>query len=283
MTNMPSTRFAPSPTGPLHMGSLVTALARYLHVKQQSGRWHVRIDDIDPPRQQTGAIQAILKSLQFHGLIHDGPVIYQSAHQTQYKLALKSLGASTFYCRCSRRSLVNMQVYPGTCRNFTSPRDDSAVRFRVPTGSLSYTDGFNGLQQVDAARSVGDFIVRRRDGLIAYSLATAVDDAEYDLVLRGQDLQPVTPNQILLMQALQISVPQYIHIPVLRFADGTKLSKQSHAPALKDDQAQQNLVAALRYMNCSPPKDLAIPQLINWGLEHWQLSRIPDVLPAFTN
>ncbi len=263
------------------MGSLVTAVASYLHIKQQRGHWHVRIDDIDPPRQDPGAIESILGSLYAHGLQPDAPVQYLSQHQASYTQALQTLGPHLFYCRCSRRSLQGQKVYPGTCRSYQQPRDDSAVRFAVGDVQISYVDGFTGLQRVNLATETGDFIVRRRDGLVGYNLATAVDDGSYQQILRGQDLQPVTPMQIVLMQTLKLDIPAYTHIPVLCFADGTKLSKQTHAPPLQNQQAAANVANALRYLNHPPPAGLSVAELLSWGVANWQLSAVPAKLPVY--
>ena len=241
----------------------------------------MRIDDIDPPRAQPGAEAAILASLAAHGLTPDAPVLYQSSRQQAYEAALRQLAADLFYCRCSRRMLADSPIYPGYCRSYQTPREDAAIRFMVKQRKVTYSDRYMGPQQVDLASEVGDFIVVRRDGLVAYNLATAVDDGAFSQVIRGQDLAAVTAPQITLMQQLSLNTPDYVHLPVLCYADGVKLSKQTHAPALDDSRAAHNISQALTLLNHPPPDQLTVQQLLQWGASNWQLARVPAKLPAY--
>lgn len=289
-------RFAPSPTGPLHHGSLLTALASFLAVKQKQGCWLIRIDDIDPPRAEPGAEANILACLAAHGLVSDAPVVYQSAHSRAYDVALKKLAAHTFYCTCSRRELADHPLYPGTCRAHRHTRADSAIRLNTQTTqhAIEFADGFAGHQTVPLAR-LGDFIVRRRDGLIAYHLATAVDDSADDddplhtqpgritEVLRGQDLLDVTPAQLLIMRLLGQTPPQYTHIPILSHPDGSKLSKQTGAPAVDVSHSAENLHWALTQLGQQPPTFEGQPNAywLQWGVRNWNLDRIPRHFAPF--
>ena len=279
-------RFAPSPTGPLHMGSLITALASFLDMKTRGGEWYLRIDDIDPPRALAGAEAAIIKSLNAHGLTSPHAIQYQSQHTQRYNDALADMQAGSFQCQCTRAQLKSHAIYPGTCRTLTLQGENLSTRFNVESQPpVSWQDHLAGSQTVDVAHDVGDFIVRRKDQLFAYNLATAVDDGyDFSHVLRGQDLMPTTPIQITLMQNLDLSVPQYTHIPLLRYAQGDKLSKQTHAPALENDSAAANLHAALHYLGFAPPNESnwRVEQWLDWAISCWDVSRIPDELPIFT-
>ena len=277
-------RFAPSPTGPLHMGSLITALASYLDAKVKCGQWYVRIDNLDPPREDPAATSEILASLQAHELQGERAIDYQSDHIPRYQQALNQLTDHLFYCTCSRKSLANQATYPGTCRGNTTPIADAAIRLRVSSAPITFIDAVVGRQTVDLTQEYGDFIVRRRDGLWAYNFATAVDDgSDATHVLRGQDLLDVTPPQIHLMNLLGLSVPAYSHIPLLCFADGTKLSKQTHAPPLDDSRAALNLRAALYYLGMNPPAQPSwlAEQWLEWALAHWEKHDLPRQLPAY--
>ena len=276
-------RFAPSPTGPLHMGSLITAVASYLDIKSQGGRWYVRIDNLDPPREDPSATTAILAGLQAHGLQGDLPIDYQSDHSRRYEQALEQLAGHLFYCTCSRRTLAGLRIYPGTCRNSIKPIEDAAIRVRTSTTSINYTDAMLGEQQANLAEDYGDFVVKRRDGLWAYNFATAIDDGhDCTHVVRGQDLLHVTPQQIYVMQMLDLPVPAYMHIPLLCFKDGAKLSKQSHAPPLDNEMAGDNLRSALDFLGMHPPiADWSPAAWLNWALDRWPDHQLPPQLAPF--
>ncbi|MEM7078937.1 MAG: tRNA glutamyl-Q(34) synthetase GluQRS [Pseudomonadota bacterium] len=284
-------RFAPSPTGPLHYGSLLTALASFLAARQAGGRWLIRIDDIDPPRAQDGAETEILACLHAHALIPDAPVIYQSTHQANYERALGKLQPLSFFCTCSRRSVSQHPVYPGTCRAFTEPRPHSALRLNTTMTDLTsvvFEDGFAGTQ-ARAVAEIGDFIIRRRDGLIAYQLATAVDDSRHggrdaiSHVLRGQDLIEVTFAQQLLMHTLGSSAPHYTHLPLLEHPDGSKLSKQTGATPVDQSQVARNLQWALATLGQAPPANTGQPASfwLQWGTSNWNIERVPMRLAPF--
>ena len=238
-------RFAPSPTGPLHLGSLLAALVSYLEARRHGGEWWVRIEDLDPPRTQPGASDAILRSLDAHGLTWDSPVMYQSQRDDAYHHAIEVLADrdQLFWCRCSRKQLAGQPVYPGTCRACRQPRGDAAIRFQTPDIDDAFTDLFQGPQRTALARDYGDVVIRRRDGLFAYQLAVVVDDADQGMtdIVRGIDLLSSTFWQRALYRALGHECPNHAHFPVLVDA-GQKLSKQNFAPALDNNQATANLM-----------------------------------------
>jgi glutamyl-Q tRNA(Asp) synthetase len=237
-------RFAPSPTGPLHAGSLAAALASWLDARAHSGVWLVRIEDLDPPREVAGAARAIVQTLAAFGLVSDEPVVEQSRRAGLYRAALQRLAAAglTYGCACSRSDVAAAQqllnvpahVYPGTCRQGTSGRPARAVRVRVPDQVVDFEDRALGRFGQHLAREVGDFVVQRADGYWAYQLAVVVDDAEQRItdVVRGADLLDNTPRQIWLQRALGLPTPRYLHVPVVTNAGGEKLSKQTGARAL---------------------------------------------------
>lgn len=265
-------RFAPSPTGPLHLGSLVAALVSYLDAKTRDGTWLVRIEDLDPPREQPGASAAILRSLDAHGLHWDDTVRYQSQRDDAYNAALAQLAEADqlFWCRCSRKDLADSPIYPGHCRNHRQPRADAAVRWQVPNSLERYSDRYQGEQCVDLAGTLGDVVLRRRDGPFAYQLAVTVDDLDQGIteVVRGIDLLDSTPWQRALFRALGAHPPDYAHFPVLIGDNGQKLSKQNHAPALDDQRAAVNVQQALRLLGI--PLDADHPNaLLNEAIARW--------------
>ncbi len=280
----PRGRFAPSPTGPLHMGSLVAALASYLEIKQLSGQWCVRIDDLDPPRQDPTAARKIIECLEAHGMSSDEPIDYQSTHDTRYEKALDRLRDRIFYCTCSRRQLSGFQVYPGTCRAFTEPRADAAIRVRVDETVVEWQDQLLGPQSNALHIETGDFVIKRRDGLWAYYLATAVDDAcDFTHIVRGADLFETTAPQIYLARTLNLAEPQYLHVPVLTHPNGDKLSKQTHAPVVDNSRASENLYYVLDILGQRPPTDenWSAEAWIDWGIRNWQRDNIPGRLPPW--
>ena len=279
-------RFAPSPTGPLHLGSLLAATASYLDAKHRGDRWLVRIDDLDAPRNVPGADSAILNSLEAHSLRWDGPVIRQSDRIGRYEAALETLSelGHTFNCTCTRKRLKGIGPYPGTCRDAEHQARDAAVRVRVNETPITYTDEVLGALAEVLSETVGDFIVRRRDGLIAYQLATAVDDgaAEITRVVRGRDLLDNTARQIYLMQLLDLSQPAYAHVPMVVHADGQKLSKQTHAAPLDDSKAAANLRQILPMLGLTPPADLGTsPELVDWAVAEFSLAALRGGPPSY--
>ena len=281
-------RFAPSPTGLLHAGSLTTAVGSYLHARSQGGQWQLRIEDLDPPREVPGAADAILRTLEALGFTWDGPVIWQSQRLTAYQDALDALIASghAYPCACTRREIalagypgVDGVVYPGTCRNgLAAGKTGRAWRLHVPAGEVMFMDGHYGAQRQDVAHQVGDYVLKRADGLFAYQLAVVVDDAWQGIseVVRGADLLDSTPRQIVLQRALNAPTPRYTHLPLLVNAAGEKLSKQTLAPAIRPDQAADELRLALTRLNHAPPADCqGLDELWSWALAHWSLARAP--------
>lgn len=269
-------RFAPSPTGPLHYGSLLAATASYLDARSRGERWLLRIDDLDIYRVVEGSEDAILHALEAHGLYWDGPVRHQSSRISDYQDALDQLTrqGDTFYCTCSRRQLKDHDTYPGTCRSAQRPPEDAAIRVRVSEEPVAFTDLIAGRIQENLASNLGDFIIRRRDGLIAYQLATAVDDGadEITRVIRGGDLLDNTARQIYLMQRLGLVPPAYGHLPTLLNPEGQKLSKQSHSPALDTDRATENLLRILPHLALTPPAAAASgspEEIVSWAVEHF--------------
>jgi glutamyl-Q tRNA(Asp) synthetase len=229
-------RFAPSPTGDLHAGSLLAAFGSWLLARHAGGRWLVRVEDVDAPREVPGAAGRQLAALAALGLHPDGSVVYQSQRGALYQAALEQLLATgqAFVCHCSRAALAAGGGIHRTCVA-TASRPDPAVRLHVPAGSLiRFDDAIQGPQEQDVARDVGDFVLRRADGCWAYQLAVVVDDAEQGItdVVRGADLLDSTPRQILLQRALGLPQPRYAHLPLLRDAHGRKLSKSDAAHPL---------------------------------------------------
>jgi len=285
-------RFAPSPTGPLHFGSLLAAVGSYCDARAASGQWLLRIEDIDPPRAMAGAETLILRQLEAYGLAWDGEVLRQSTRTAAYLAALERLQAQgdVFWCRCSRAELARLGsiVCPGNCRAFTSPRKDAALRLRVPDNSLiTFADAVFGPRQEDVHEAAGDFVLRRRDGLFSYQLAVVVDDAFQKItrVVRGADLLDNTARQILLQRRLQLPTPGYMHLPLAVNPDGSKLSKQNLATPLPLPAVPQLLWQALHCLGqeipAAPPA-LACEEILAWGITHWRPAAIPAVPVAIT-
>ncbi|MCB1676580.1 MAG: tRNA glutamyl-Q(34) synthetase GluQRS [Halioglobus sp.] len=279
-------RFAPSPTGPLHLGSLIAALASYLDARHCGGSWLVRMEDLDPPREEAGAAQRILHTLQCHGLHWDEPVLWQSRRSAIYARARRRLEAQCllFRCDCTRAMLGAHGACRGRCQpRQTSLRQPSAVRVRVPPDChIEFEDLKQGRQCVALGRETPDFVVRRKDALDAYQLAVAVDDAAQAIshVVRGSDLLDSTARQIYLQQVLGYRTPRYCHIPVITDALGHKLSKQSRAPAVDDSRALANLRTALRFLRQreAPAQLCDVEQLLAFAARHWQVDRVPGAL-----
>ncbi|PCJ36874.1 MAG: tRNA glutamyl-Q(34) synthetase GluQRS [Cellvibrionales bacterium] len=282
-------RFAPSPTGPLHKGSLLAALASFLDAQANGGQWLLRIDDLDPPREVPGAADRILRQLDEHGLHWDGPVLYQSTRLPAYKEALQQLSrASLLYaCYCNRARLRTLGgSYDGKCQihNLNSstaiPDKPHAIRIQLPEQStIDLEDLIQGSLRFDLSKT-GDFILWRRDQLPAYQLACSLDDGHQGInhIIRGSDLLDSTPRQIHLLNCLALKPPQYGHIPVLSNAEGQKLSKQNHAPELSSDDTVSNLFDCLGLLGFSVPSELnnsSNQQLLNWAVEHWQPGNVP--------
>ncbi|MEZ5445500.1 MAG: tRNA glutamyl-Q(34) synthetase GluQRS [Gammaproteobacteria bacterium] len=282
LTNAYCGRFAPSPSGPLHFGSLITALASYLQARSRGGRWLVRMEDLDTPRNQPGAAATILGQLDAFGLISDGPVLAQSTRLRAYRVALAMLAdrGLSFPCGCSRQDL-NESIYPGTCREGLAPgRKARAVRVRVSGETIVLHDEIQGEFRQNLAREVGDFVVRRADNIVAYHLAVVVDDAWQGIteVVRGADLLDSTPRQIHLQRLLGLPTPRYAHLPIAANAQGQKLSKQSGARAISEDRPARTLHACLEFLGQQPDPRLrhATPaEVLQWGIAHWDLAKVP--------
>ena len=275
-------RFAPSPTGPLHFGSLLAAVGSFLDARARGGQWLVRVEDLDTPRSMPGATDAILDELDRLGLHWDGEVTRQSERGDAYRAALSRLRAEawTFPCGCSRRSIPS-SVYPGTCRSgIPSGRSPRSVRMRVTKDPVGLTDVVQGKFSQRLDREVGDFVVHRADGIIAYHLAVSIDDAAQGIthVVRGADLLDSTPRQIHILRALSLPVPSYAHLPVAVHRSGRKLSKQTGAPSTERLRAAPLLAKVLDMLGQSPPIELReakLDELWSWARSSWRLHRVP--------
>jgi glutamyl-Q tRNA(Asp) synthetase len=271
-------RFAPSPTGPLHFGSLVAALASYLEARSVKGKWLVRMEDLDKPREQPGAADAILRALDALGLHWDGAVAYQSRRTSLYQDALERLRAHTYPCGCTRSEIADSalasdgaRVYGGSCRGgLPQGKTARAIRVRAQ-GEIRFTDRVQGPQAQQLERDVGDFVLWRADGQFAYQLAVVVDDAEQGVtdVVRGADLLDSTARQIHLQRLLGCATPRYLHVPVAVNAAGEKLSKQTGAEPMDAGRRGDALRRAFAFLGQAATDDLAE------GLRNWDASRIP--------
>ncbi len=274
-------RFAPSPTGPLHFGSVVAAIASYMQAKSQYGKWLVRMDDIDTPRNQPGADTTILKSLEVLGLYWDDEVLFQSYRQEAYQEALTFLSEKNllYRCTCTRKQLQG-NAYPGTCRKKQHSSDQQhALRVITDQVAIKIDDGIQGYFQQILETEIGDFIVHRADGLVAYHIATVVDEAYQGIteIVRGADLLDSTPRQIYLQKLLNYPTPTYTHLPVAVDKQGYKLSKQYHAAPIDDSNPVATLISALEFLGQQPDKLLAqenVEEIIQWGIKHWSLDKI---------
>ena len=283
-------RFAPSPTGPLHFGSVVAALASWLDARAVDGRWLLRIEDVDTPRVVAGSAERILQDLDRLGLAWDGEIIWQSQRSGIYRQAFDRLAVAQriFGCACSRREIGDSQLardgsrrYPGTCRNgLPLGREAHAWRVLTESGDICFDDALQGLQCEDVERDVGDFVLLRGDGVFSYQLAVVVDDEAQGVtdIVRGADLLDSTPRQIYLQRLLGYRVPRYLHLPVATNSDGEKLSKQTLARAAALSSASELLHASLVFLGQEPPLDAAgesVQALLDWAIAHWDRRRIP--------
>jgi glutamyl-Q tRNA(Asp) synthetase len=280
-------RFAPSPTGPLHFGSLVAATASFLDARAAGGQWLVRIEDVDETRSVPGAAEAILRQLEGFGFAWDGEVVWQSRRKPLYEAALEQLRARglVYRCRCSRREIadsalqgVEGAVYPGTCRGLgVEAAAPGAERMRVENGAVEFIDRVQGRIAQDVPRAIGDFVLKRRDALHAYQLAVVVDDAEQGItdVVRGADLLQSTPRQILLQRALGYRTPRYLHFPVATNERGEKLSKQTLAVAADAKGAAALLRAALAFLGQEVRPSTDPREILAAAILRWDPARIP--------
>ncbi|ALP54664.1 glutamyl-Q tRNA(Asp) ligase [Candidatus Tenderia electrophaga] len=283
-------RFAPSPTGALHFGSMVAAVGSYLQARQQGGRWLVRMEDLDPPRETPGAAAAILRALERFGLHWDEHVLYQSQRSEVYRTALQGLSAQgrVYACGCSRREIAANAIagrygpiYQGMCRDgLAKDKQPRALRVLTHDTPISFDDALLGHFEQRIESEIGDFVVRRADRLFAYQLAVVVDDAEQHIteVVRGADLLDNTPRQIHLQRLLGVPTPRYAHLPVAVTVDGQKLSKQTGAASIHEQRPQTVLVQVLRFLNQQPPRELVdaqLDELWHWAITHWRLEQVP--------
>ena len=281
-------RFAPSPTGDLHLGSLYTAAASFLDARANGGRWLVRVEDLDGPRVVPGSADGILRTLNRFGFEWDGDVVHQSDRGGRYAEALDDLRARglTFQCSCSRLQLAEDERYPGRCRNGPLKRGTPcATRVRVDEATVQFTDRIQGTFRQDVAAAVGDMLLRRRDQLFAYVLAVVVDDAAQRVthVVRGADLLDNTPRQIHLQRMLGLPEPDYAHVPLLMEPDGKKLAKSSRSVHLDGDTPLPLLIRVFDLLNLSPPPELnlaTIPEAWIWATAKWNIDRVPRRLTS---
>lgn len=284
-------RFAPSPTGPLHFGSLVAALASFLDARANRGRWLVRMEDLDPPREIPGAATQILDQLRQHGLSWDGDVLFQSRRHQRYQEIIDQFFGQgmAYYCNCSRHSVREMGgIYNSHCfeRTDLGPADSAAVRIHLNgRADIGFQDGLQGWQSQNLRTEVGDFIIRRRDRLYAYQLAVVVDDWDQGIthIVRGIDLMASTFRQIWLQQQLGAPQPVYSHIPVAKNRIDQKLSKQHHAPSLSRLTPTENLRLALDWLGIPQPGGGLAPEaMVNYAVSHWQPKKLKGLasMPA---
>jgi glutamyl-Q tRNA(Asp) synthetase len=286
---LPVGRFAPSPSGPLHFGSLLAALGSYLSIRRQGGIWRLRIEDLDPLRTVPGSEDELLRTLEGLGLEWDGPLLRQSERSAVYEAALEQLAAQgvLFPCSCSRKEILASAphageegpIYPGTCRDgLRAGQKARALRLRVEESSIAFVDALYGPYQQNLAAEVGDFVLKRADGLFGYQLAVVVDDGASGVteVVRGADLLASTPRQIYLQRLLGLPTPAYLHLPLALGDDGEKLSKRHARYALPDDLSSA-LCCALNFLGQAPPPELrgAPPaELLAWAIANFRVAAI---------
>lgn len=281
-------RFAPTPSGPLHLGSLLTALASWLEARSRGGTWSLRIDDLDQPRCVPGADRQILQQLSAHGLHWDGAPRYQSQHLAEYANAREQLQLDglLYACDCTRARLqeeslpgIAGRIYSGRCRDRGLAFDDHAQRLRVDADPVTLDDRWQGLQLRDPQRDLGDFVIWRRDGIPGYALACVVDDLAMQIsdVVRGADLLDASLQQKLLMRQFGATAPDYAHLPVLGGSDGRKLSKQNHAHPLNAETAADNLRQCLHWLGQEPPAatEASVADILQHAVRHWSADRVP--------
>lgn len=285
-------RFAPSPTGPLHFGSLVAALGSYLSIRNKHGRWLLRIEDLDPPREIPGATEQIIRTLDALSFEWDGDITYQSKRLDLYRDAVREIekAGMAYRCTCSRREITVAGLpglegirYPGTCKIAKHQSADSSIRVFTDDTEIDFDDKVQGGHQQKLQTDVGDFIIQRRGGLMAYQLAVVVDDADQGIteVVRGSDLLSSTPRQIYLQRLLGLDQPVYLHLPVAIHADGDKLSKQTGAIGINTAEGPKMLYQALQFLGQQPSPELfgaPAAELLAWGEKNWKVTNIPEKL-----
>ncbi len=279
-------RFAPSPTGPLHFGSLVAALASFLDARANNGKWLMRLEDLDPPREPQGSAQLILQQLLDLGLSWDGEVLYQSSRLDAYEEVLQQLQDKrlAYPCNCTRPQIKAMgNVYDGSCRTrISAPAKPYALRVKIEAIELGFDDAIQGRFVQQLATQLGDFVVRRKDELFAYQLAVVVDDEFQNVshVVRGWDLLDSTPRQIYLQQLLNYRPMHYAHIPIVVDELGQKLSKQAFASSIRTDRATELIFQGLKFLGQSPVDEIkkeSPESQLQWAIENWDIQRVPKV------
>jgi len=292
-------RFAPSPTGPLHLGSMITAVASYLQAKSQDGHWLLRMDDIDTPRVVTGATDAILHTLIRFKMHWDESIVYQSQQQPHYQAALEQLAYQNniYHCLCSRKHIASIAkpgpygpIYPGKCqhRKQRPGHDRSAIRLNTNATRIIINDKLQGSISQNIQQDIGDFVIQRADGIFSYQLSVVVDDYQQAIteIVRGFDLLDSTPRQVYLQQLLHFPTPSYAHIPILVNPQGQKLSKQNFAAAVPHHHPEKTLLKVFQLLGLNPPTELqreTLDTLWCWAIEHWQLTAIPRVNTIMVN
>ena len=279
-------RFAPSPTGPVHYGTLIAAVGSYLQAKKSNGEWLIRMEDVDITRKIDGADVDILNTLVAFGFEWHGEIIYQSKQTEHYQQALEQLVSRSlvFPCLCSRKQLAKTKssIYPGTCRNRHLPeKKEHALRLLAKDKTICFNDAVMGKQSQNIQKQCGDIVIKRRDGLFAYQLAVVVDDARQGIseIVRGADLLDSTPRQIYLQQLLNYPTPDYCHLPLAVDHSGNKISKSEGATKIDLQHKEQQLISVLDFLGQNPPEDLAqssINDIWSWAVEHWEITHVPS-------
>ena len=286
-------RFAPSPTGPLHFGSLIAAVASYLEASANNGKWLIRIEDLDKPREMAGAADDILRTLEGFGFEWDDEIVYQSQRTEAYEETLQTLKSRNlvYPCTCSRKEIADSAleiglegaIYPKTCLTH-APQANSQAALRAITldKNIQFNDAIQGEISQSLAKQIGDFVLKRADGLFAYQLAVVVDDAAQNIthVVRGADLLDSTPRQIYLQQLLDLPTPHYAHVPIAVNENGEKLSKQTLAEPVSMRNAGQQLFDTLRFLGQNPPvetQNATLGAMWRWAFANWSLAKIPRI------
>ena len=284
MSEVPVGRFAPTPSGPLHFGSIIAALASYIVARQARGRWLIRIEDLDPPREMPGAASQILQTLEKFGFDWDGEVLYQSQRQHYYRETLERLTklGVTYFCDCSRRlvQLRNKGIYDGFCRSRQlSNSTEQSIRIRFDSDNTQFVDHIFGLCEFNSAEDQQDFVIKRRDGLFAYQLAVVADDLYQGVnqVVRGADILDSTPRQNFIYQCLNNTQPAYYHLPLALDEQGEKLSKSKFSSAISSARASHYLCQALEHLGQSFEPDLVVAtpeEILTWSIANFDIQQV---------
>lgn len=290
MTTQYIGRFAPSPSGPLHFGSLVAALGSYLQAKSQQGKWLVRIEDLDPPREIAGASSLIIQTLEAYGFEWDDDIVYQSQRHDIYQSQINQWinKGDAYFCQCTRKQIKeDGGFYLGHCKHKHLSEKNASVRLAMQHPVESFYDIKHGTIQIPTQLAQEDFIIKRRDGLFAYNLAVVLDDIEQGIteVVRGADLIEPTGRQISLYRQLNVREVSYLHLPLAVDELGNKLSKQNYAPAIDNTNPIPTLIEALKFLGFVLPRDIetvTLNEILQWAIKNWQLKRLPTGLEITT-